>query len=90
MSNQKKGFLANDLCLGKTITAAGTTGAQTINKPMGSVNFATAAASLVVTNSQPASVVHWCCDLSTPNISIKFGQLKLFLVSACRPFQLPA
>lgn len=35
----------------KTITAAGTTGAQTINKTAGSVNFAAAATSLVVTNS---------------------------------------
>lgn len=34
-----------------THTAAGTTGAQTINKASGSVNFAAAAASLVVTNS---------------------------------------
>lgn len=35
----------------KTITAGGTTGAQTINKIAGSVNFAAAATSLVVTNS---------------------------------------
>lgn len=35
----------------KTITAAGTTGARTINQPAGSVNFAAAATSLVVTNS---------------------------------------
>lgn len=34
-----------------TITAGGTTGAQTINKPAGSVNFAAAATTLVVTNS---------------------------------------
>lgn len=34
-----------------TITAGGTTGAQTINKPSGTVNFAAAATSLVVTNS---------------------------------------
>lgn len=34
-----------------TNTAAGTTGAQTINKPSGTVNFAAAASSLVVTNS---------------------------------------
>jgi hypothetical protein len=34
-----------------TDTAGGTTGAQTINKPSGSVNFAAAATSLVVTNS---------------------------------------
>ena len=35
----------------KTITAVATTGAQTINKTAGSVNFAAAATSLVVTNS---------------------------------------
>lgn len=34
-----------------TNTAGGTTGAQTINKPSGTVNFAAAATSLVVTNS---------------------------------------
>jgi hypothetical protein len=34
-----------------TTTAAGTTGAQTINKLSGSVNFAAGASSLVVTNS---------------------------------------
>lgn len=34
-----------------TITAGGTTGAQTIDKPAGRVNFAAAATSLVVTNS---------------------------------------
>jgi hypothetical protein len=39
------------MTLQKTITAGGTTGAQTINKPSGSVNFAAAAISLVVTNS---------------------------------------
>lgn len=36
----------------KTITAAGTTGAQTINKTLGSVNFAAGATTLVVTNNQ--------------------------------------
>jgi hypothetical protein len=35
----------------QTITAAGTTGAQTINKAAGTVNFAAGASSLVVTNS---------------------------------------
>lgn len=34
-----------------TMTAAGTTGAQTINKPSGRVNFAASVTSLVVTNS---------------------------------------
>lgn len=40
-----------DLILPKTITAGGTTGARTINQNSGSVNFAAAATSLVVTNS---------------------------------------
>ena len=41
-----------DIILDKTITAAGTTGPQTINKTCGSVNFAASAASLVVTNNR--------------------------------------
>ena len=40
-----------DVSVSKTITAGGTTGAQTINKTAGSVNFAALATSLVVTNS---------------------------------------
>jgi hypothetical protein len=44
LDNGKTSFAA-------TNTAAGTTGAQTINKASGTVNFAAAAASLVVTNS---------------------------------------
>lgn len=40
-----------DIAVNKTITASGTTGAQTIDKTSGSVNFAIAATSLVVTNS---------------------------------------
>lgn len=39
------------LTLYNTVTPAGTTGAQTINKPSGIVNFAAGASSLVVTNS---------------------------------------
>jgi hypothetical protein len=38
-----------------TNTASGTTGAQTINKPAGTVNFAAGATSLVVTNSLVSS-----------------------------------
>jgi hypothetical protein len=40
-----------DIVVDKTITATGTTGAQTIDKTSGSVNFAIAATSLVVTNN---------------------------------------
>ena len=52
--------LHGGLILDKTVTAAGTTGAQTINKPTGTVNFAAAAASLVVTNSLVTanSIIH--------------------------------
>lgn len=39
------------ILLQRTLTTAGTTGAQTINKPNGSVNFAAGASTLVVTNS---------------------------------------
>jgi len=42
---------AGDVQIPKTVTATGTTGAQTINKQSGTVNFAAAATSLVVTNS---------------------------------------
>ena len=45
------GISVAQIILDKTITAAGTTGAQTINKSSGSVNFAAAATSFVVTNS---------------------------------------
>lgn len=43
--------IKGDVVLDKTVTAAGTAGAQTINKSTGSVNFAAGATSLVVTNS---------------------------------------
>ena len=54
-----------DVVLDKTITAAATTGAQTINKSSGSVNFAAAATSLVVTNTlcTTSSVIH--CTIAT-------------------------
>lgn len=44
-------LLSGDVRLDKTITASGTTGAQTINKSSGAVNFAAGTTSLVVTNN---------------------------------------
>jgi len=44
-------ILDGSLELNRTITAAGTTGARTINKTAGTVNLAAAATSVVVTNS---------------------------------------
>lgn len=43
--------LSNNTAYARVITAGGTTGARTINTPAGSVNFAAAATTLVVTNS---------------------------------------
>ena len=51
MDGTAPNYFAGDMQFGKTVTAGGTTGAQTINKTAGSVNFAAAATSLVVTNS---------------------------------------
>jgi hypothetical protein len=45
-------YFAGDMRFDKTVTAGGTTGAQTINKNAGTVNFAAAATSLVVTNNR--------------------------------------
>lgn len=42
---------ASTLALDKTVTPSGTTGNQTINKPIGTVNFAAASTTLTVTNS---------------------------------------
>ena len=44
-------MLTGGINFDRTITAAGTTGAQTINKSAGTVNFAAAATTLVVTDS---------------------------------------
>jgi hypothetical protein len=51
--------------VGKTITTTGTTGAQTINKTSGSVNFAAAATSLVVTNSLCTTSSVIICTIGT-------------------------
>ncbi len=51
MDGTAQNYFAGDMQFDKTVTAAGTTGARTINKNAGSVNFAAASSSLVVTNS---------------------------------------
>lgn len=52
--------VGGDVALSKTITTPGTTGAQTVNKATGRVNFAIGATSLVVTNSLVTanSIIH--------------------------------
>lgn len=49
----------------QTITAGGTTGAQTINKAAGTVNFAAAATSLVVTNNLVTTSSTIFCTIRT-------------------------
>lgn len=51
--------------LDRTNTAGGTTGAQTINKVAGSVNFAAAATSLVVTNNLVTTTSNIFCGVQT-------------------------
>lgn len=67
-------FNPNNVVLGKTVTAGGTTGAQTINKPCGTVNFAAAAASLVVTNSVVATSSIIVCTVGTNDATMKSVQ----------------
>lgn len=59
------------IILDKTITAGGTTGAQTINKSAGSVNFAAAATSLVVTNPLVTANSVIQCGVATNDTTMK-------------------
>lgn len=62
---------SNNVTYPKTITAAGTTGAQTINKLSGTVNFAAAATSLVVTNSLVDANSIITCNVGTNDTTMK-------------------
>lgn len=57
-----------------TMIAGGTTGAQTINKVSGSVNFAAAASSLVVTNSRVTTASIIICTVMTNDTTLKSVQ----------------
>ena len=57
--------------LSKTITDTATTGAQTINNPAGSVNFAAAASSLVVTNALVSTGSVIVCTVGTVDATMK-------------------
>jgi len=62
---------SGDIAASKTITAGGTTGAQTINKTIGSVNFSAAATSLVVTNSLAGVNSVILCTVATDDATMK-------------------
>lgn len=66
--------VTNSVIVNKTITAGGTTGAQTINKSAGCVNFAAAATSLVVTNSLVSATSLVFADVSTNDTTLKSVQ----------------
>jgi len=51
MDGTAPNYFAGDMQFDKTVTAAGTTGARTISKNAGTVNFAAGATALVVTNT---------------------------------------
>lgn len=57
-----------------TAIATGTTGAQTINKPVGTVNFAAGATSLVVTNSLVTTSTPIQCTIQTNDATMKSVQ----------------
>lgn len=79
-----------DMQFDKTITAGGTTGAQTINKNAGTVNFAAAATTLVVTNSRvtTGSIITATAQTDDTTCSVKnvvpaAGSFTITMVAAC-------
>jgi hypothetical protein len=85
-SSNTKTQIYGDIILDKTVTATGTTGAQTINKTVGSVNFAAAASSLVVTNSRVTTASVIVATVATDDATMK----SVVAVSAAGSFTLTA
>lgn len=76
--------------LDRTLTAGGTTGAQTINKTSGSVNFAASATTLVVTDSlATATSLIWAQALtndttcSVKDVERASGSFTIRMIAAC-------
>lgn len=65
----------SDVQVSKTVTTGGTVGAQTINKTAGTVNFAAAASSLVVTNSLVTANSIILCTVGTNDTTFKSCQV---------------
>ena len=64
-------FSDGGVALGKTITAGGTTGDQTINKSSFTVNFAAAATAITVTNSLVTANSNIICTVQTNDTTMK-------------------
>jgi len=74
MAGTAPNYFAGDMQFNKTVTATGTTGARTIDKNAGTVNFAAAAASLVVTNSLVTANSIIICTVGTNDTTMKSVQ----------------
>jgi hypothetical protein len=70
-ANANGTLLAAKVYPNPTFTASGTTGAQTINKQVFSVNFAASAASLVVTNSFVTATSGLVCTVNANDTTMK-------------------
>lgn len=64
-------LVSGEVKTSKTITGGGTTGAQTINKQAGSVNFAATDTTLVVTNSLVTTSTVIVCTVGTNDTTLK-------------------
>jgi hypothetical protein len=71
MSGTAANYFGGDMQFNKTVTAGGTTGAQTISKNAGTVNFAAAATSLVVTNTLVTTSSIIICTVGTNDTTMK-------------------
>ena len=71
MGGTAANYFAGDMQFNKTVTAGGTTGAQTISKNAGTVNFAAAATSLVVTNTLVTTSSIIICTVGTNDTTMK-------------------
>lgn len=70
-ASNTKTQIYGDIILDKTVTAGGTTGAQTINKTVGSVNFAAGATSLGVTNNRVTASSIIIATVATADATMK-------------------
>ncbi|MBK9617120.1 MAG: hypothetical protein IPO35_17005 [Uliginosibacterium sp.] len=75
MDGTAPNYFAGDMQFDKTVTAAGTTTPQTINKNAGAVNFAAADASKVVTNSLVTANSIIVATVATNDLTMKSVQV---------------
>lgn len=62
---------ADGIAISRTVTASGTTGAQIINNPSGTVNFAAGAQTIVVTNSFSTTTTQYILTIQNDDTTAK-------------------